>query len=159
MNKIAIERSAFRSAGFILLHLLTDIEFKNNNIGYEKESEITLSESFDLSKIKYKEQRDRIIMCLRAGPLAEKHYCGLKCINYDTGISGDDLWKISRLFYEEKHESLKFEDHIKNLEEETEKLIKVFWPFILIITKKLLIKKNLEISEIYELWEKFQING
>jgi hypothetical protein len=158
MNKIASERSAFNRAGSILLHLLTDIEFANDIVKNEKGPVITFNEIDDRSYSNYRDQRDKIIMCLRAGSLSEKHYCGLKCINYDPGMSGDDLWKISRLFYEEKHQSLNFEDHIKSLDEETEKLITEFWPFIVTVTRKLLIKKNLEVSEIHELWEKFQMN-
>lgn len=158
-NKISIERSAFKKSGYILLHLLTDIRIKDNIVKYNQEADILIPENDNPLKSYDGKVNDNVIMCLRAGPLSEKYYCWLKCINYDPGMSGDDLWQISRLFYEEKHESPNFEKYLRVLEEKTDELLKIHWPFVMIIAKKFINKKDLTIEEITDLWEKFLIKA
>lgn len=157
-DKISAERSAFYKAGYILLHLLTDITIIDNVVIYKNRetngfSSIETS-SPELNSGKFK---DYVIMCLRAGPMSEKHYCHLKCISYDTGISGDDIWKISRLFFEGNNESVNYEKHLRVLEDETEKIIKSNWPFVTTIAKEVFRKSSLTINEINELRRNFPI--
>ena len=160
MEKPSIERIAFHEAGHILIHLLTGIKIREGNIiENDKHLNVAIHDSYDLSLFINNDLNDCLIMCLRAGSLAEKYYCWYKCINYDPQMSGNDLWQISRLFYEGKHKFTlrkSFEDHIKSLEEETDKLLKMNWPFIKIIAKRLLVKKRLAVEEISELWKHFQ---
>lgn len=153
-EKISAERSAFYKAGYILVHILTNIGTKNSFTGSSKEPDITIQDESDLFQGKNDLSNEVVIMCLRAGPLSEKQYCQLKCINYDSGISGDDLWKISRLFYEEKGDSLYFDKYLKRLDVKTEKLLKMNWSFIIIVARQLL-KKDLSVKEINDLSEKY----
>jgi hypothetical protein len=97
-------------------------------------------------------------MCLRASSLAEKLYCLIKNITYDPQMSGNDIWQTSRLYYEMEHKFRgyeSFEKHIRGLEEETEKLIKMHWSFVLNIAQQLLIKKKLTVEEIIDLGKHF----
>ena len=154
------ERTAFHEAGHILIHLLTGIKIKEENIiENDKQINVVIHDSYDLSQYNNYDLNDYTIMCLRAGSIAEQYYCWTKCIIYDPDISGNDLWQISRLFYEGKlkfklRES--FEIHIKGLEEETERFIKTHWSFVEIIAKNLLIKEKLTVERINELWKHFQ---
>jgi hypothetical protein len=152
-KKNLIERFAYNKAGTILLHILTHNKKNDSILKHHIDRHIPFQEKNGSTGFSSDAVNDDKIMCLRAGPLSEKYYCRLKCINCDSEISGDDLWQISRLFYEEKSESLNFEKHITGLEEKTEKLIKMHWSFIIIIADQILTKKELKIEEIIDLWD------
>lgn len=158
LNKIEAERSAFNKAGYILLHLLRHIKIEDFMVEKDKELNIVFQKNNDFSYSKNEGANDDIIMCLRAGTLSEKYYCWRKCISFDPGISGDDLWHISRISYTGKNESVNFENHLKDLEYETENIILTHWSFVIILARRLLGKKYLPISEIYELWAKYNSN-
>lgn len=152
-----IERIAYHLAGHIFIHLLTGVELTGANIiGNNKQYHVVIHDNYDLIQNNDKELRDDTIMCIRAGSLAEKYYCWIKCINYDPQISGNDIWQISKL-YHEGATKLKwqegFENHINSLEAETERLIKVHWSFVEIIAQNLLTNKKLTVGEINELWK------
>ena len=152
-----IERSAYHIAGHIFIHLLTGIELTEANIiENNKQLHMVIHDNYDFIQNNDKELRDDIIMCLRSGSLAEKYYCWINCIIYDSKMSGNDIWQISRLYYEGAYK-LKwqegFENHINNLEIETERLIKVHWSFIEIIAQNLLKNRKLTVEEINESWK------
>jgi hypothetical protein len=157
-EKITNEISAYRKAGFILMNLLTNCRFKDNIVDPHRVPDILVNESMALSGILEDELTDDIIKCLRAGPLTEKYYCWTKCINYDSGISSDDLWEISKLCYKGKNGTGNFETHIKVLEEETEKLLKVHWPFIIQVARRILTREEMTNGEIAGLWQHFNHN-
>lgn len=159
-DKISAERSAFYKAGYILLHLLTDITIIDNVVKYKNRETNNLSSvESSLPELNSSKFKDHVIMYLRAGPISEKHYCYLNGINYDTGISGDDIWMISRIFYEGKNETVNYENHLRVLEEETEKIVKLNWPFVTTIAKEFFCKSSLTINEINELRRKLPFTG
>lgn len=149
--------TAYHEAGHIFIHLLTGIELTVANIiENNKQYDVIVHDNYDSIQYNNKELRDDTIMCIRAGSIAEKYYCWRKCINYDPQMSGNDLWQISRLYYEGKHKFKcyeSFEKHIRSLERETERLIKIHWSFVEIIAQNLLKNKTLTASQINELWE------
>jgi hypothetical protein len=154
------ERTSFHEAGHIFMHLLTGIELTvESNIENDKQQYVVVHDNYDLVQYHNKDLRDDIIMCVRAGSLAEKYYCWRKCINYDPQVSGNDIWQISRIYYEGKHKFTdyeSFEKHIRDLEGEMERLLTMHWSFIKIIARQLLIKKVLTVEEANKLWLHFK---
>ena len=156
MEKSPRERISFHEAGHIFMHLLTGIELTVESIiENDKRHYVVVHDNYDLIQYHNKDLLNDIIMCVRAGSLAEKYYCWRKCISYDPQISGNDIWQISRIYYEGNHKFTdyeSFEEHIRSIEGETERLIKMHWPFIEIIARQLLIKKVLTVEEVNKLW-------
>ena len=158
MEPFSIERAAFNKAGYILInHLIhngIDEEYVNED---DKYYDLAILENDYLSQYRNKVFNNDIIMCIRAGSIAERYYCWIECINYDPPISGDDLWMISRLYYEGKHKIRNFEEHIRGIDEETEVLIKKHWSFVMIVAGQLIIRNRLTTEEIKGFWNNYQL--
>ena len=154
-EKILVERSAYRQAGYILMHLLTHYRFKSSVIRFDINSESIYHENIDSLKNNEGILNDNVIMCLRAGPLSEKNFCLQESVIYDSDMTGDDLWQISRLFFDEKYHPTDFEKHLQRLDKETEELLKEHWDFVVIIAGKFIQGNDLTVKEINRLWGEF----